>query len=83
MKKVYFAVAASLLMGTALAIRQLCSTKEEVNLLWENIEALADPEGDNVKVECLFSGDVKCPHNGVMVKNVTKFYSLRERYELK
>lgn len=83
MRKIYFAIIAAMLMGAALAIHQWGTTKEESNLLWENIEALANPEGYGTGIGCFHTGDVKCPQNGKMVRGITDIYSLREKHELK
>lgn len=83
MRKIYFAIIAAMLMGAALAIHQWSTTKEESNLLWENIEALANLEGYDPDIKCLFTGDVKCPLNGDMVRSITDINRIREKHELK
>ena len=46
------------------------------DVLLENVEALANMERPE-PIECVWSGDLICPNNGVKVGDVFKGYSLR------
>ncbi len=83
MRKIYFAIIAAMMMGAALAIHQWGSTKEKSNLLWENIEALANIEGYTPETKCFLTGDVKCPLNGDMVRSIMDINRIKEKHELK
>ena len=50
------------------------------DVVLENVEALADMEGD-IRVQCVMSGNSECPISGVKVKYVIEGLSLGDDEE--
>ena len=77
MKKLFFLLFVGVLAGTVYCLRP--AQAKLSNLLLENVEALAAPEG-STNINCVGTGSVDCPRDNSKAYMVFGGYSLETLY---